>query len=299
MVYDFLQKSTFTPFASFFKYVLNPLWTLYCWISGMLVIATVFALILHEYGNTSNPAVVIQGPAQNDNFEYREGYKNLPTLKVPLNGKITFQLPWYVNEGGCERLMTRSFQKGISDLDSYILTKQTLEKPYPVGRPGLEPVELSLPTGITPGIWLYHSVGTVRNCPVPRKAESTTYSKFYIEVYDPDGPVSIEIGSPQVLSPKVKLGGKLQYKESFRRTEEINSEVLFTFTEIGGKSVVLERRPVVFTKSGEFLGIVISSLLPQGVHVGKWRVSKTVISTRPGGKTRVDPMFEFDFEVVP
>jgi hypothetical protein len=299
MVFDWLREGSYSPAATLTKTLLPKIWAGYCWLSGMFILACIFALGLLEYGGSVKPAVVIDGPAQSDDFEWREGRTKLPTMRVPLGHKFSFRLPWHVQEGGCERIITRTFIRGAQGYDAYVLTQQMVGKPYPVGRPGMDHIERELPRGIEPGLWLYRAVGTVQNCPLPRKPEPTLYAEFYIDVYDPDGPVSIEVGSPKVITPKIKMGGKLQYRESFKRTEQINSEVLFTFTEINGDDIVIERRPVAYTRAGDFKDIDVTTPLPQGVHLGKWRMQKTVLSTRPGGRTRVDPMFQIEFEVVP
>lgn len=265
----------------------------------MAIIAVVFALVLQHYGSSVRRAIVVDGPAENDTFEYRNGRSRLPTLRVPLGGKITYHLPWHVQEGGCERVITRTFRRGEPGVDAYVLTQDELARAYPVGRPGFDTIEVALPDGIKPGLWFYKATGVVQNCPIPRKPEEITYAQFYVEVYDPDGPVSIEIGSPKVLTPRVPVNGKLQYRESFKRTEEIESELLFTFMEVDGKGIVLDRRPGAYTKAGEFLNIDVTAALPPNVHPGKWKMRKTTISTRPGGRTRVDPMFEIEFEVIP
>jgi hypothetical protein len=298
MVFDHLRQGSFSVAGTLLRPVIGPLWSLYKTVSGLLVVAVGFALLLQAYAIAQRPAIVVDGPPRSASFEYREGRNARPTLRVPVGGKIVFDLPWHVRDGGCERVVTRTFTRGEPGYDEYALSQQMVGKVYPVGRPGLDHIERDLPMGIAPGIWLYRASGEVRNCPTPRKAEPLVYAEFWVEVYDPDGPVSIEVGRPVLRSNPVVLGKPLIYRESFTRTEDVPSETLFTYTEVGGKqAIVLDRRPVAYSQAGEFRDVDVTQPLPPGVHPGRWRLRKTTISTRPGGRTRIDPMFEIEFEV--
>lgn len=298
MVFDHLRSGTFSTIGALFGNLPGRLWSLFCTLSGLLVIALVCAVLIKEHGGTMRPAVVIDGPPQNEAFEYRNGRGRLPTLRVALGSKFHFHLPWHIQEGGCERVITRTFSRGEPGWDAYSLTQQMIGKPHPVGKPALDYIERDLPQGIDPGLWFYRAVGEVRNCPIPRNPEPTVYAEFYIDVVDPDGPISIEDGVPVLAKKVVPVGGPLQYRESFTRTADVPSEILFTFTEVeGGRDIVLERRPGAYSAAGEYRDVDVTVPLPAAVHPGKWRLRKTVISTRPGGRTRADPMFEIEFEV--
>jgi len=184
MVFDHLRQGRYSVVGTLFGPLWPPLWSLYKTACGLFILAAGFALLLQAYATAQRPAVVVDGPPRSDAFEYRSGRNGLPTMRIPIGGRIAYTLPWHIQDGGCERVVTRTFARGEPGYDAYTLSQQMVGRVYPVGRPGLDHIELDLPAGMTPGLWRYRASGDVRNCPTPRKPEPMVYAEFLVEVYD-------------------------------------------------------------------------------------------------------------------
>ncbi|GJE44847.1 hypothetical protein [Methylobacterium soli] len=276
------------------------LWAAFTNTSAVCVLAAGFALAL-SYGTAGTGAVIaVDGPPQNKAFEYR-GPDKVRTLRVPLGGKVEYDLPWRIVEGGCDRWIVRTWTRYGEGMDAFTLTQRIKRPPYPIGKPGFDHIAADMPPGVTPGLWHYRAVGETK-C-ATRTPAPFLFAAFDVEVFDPDGPVVAPLSDPILAQSVVPRGGPLAYRLSYERLEAAPSEVLNTFTAltpqpIGIPDIVFERRPTTGRGVGKHESIDISMTLPSGVRAGRWRMSQVIITARPGGRSRVDPQFSIEFEVV-
>lgn len=296
MVFDWLREGR--PYSAFGWITPARTWRLYANVSGLLASGLLFSLALAGVTSGTGAVFKVDGPAASDKIEIRAG---VPTIRVPLGGKLEFDMQWHVVEGGCVRYMTRTFTR-VSVDDPYTLSARKRAPSHAVGRPGTDHASVELPPGISPGLWLYTSVADAECPQLGRRTAPVVFASLQVEVYDPDAPVMAALAPPVLATPVVGPGGPLGYRLSWERTEATPSEVFNTYSSVGDTptgtpDVVIERRPALNRPVGRYTDVDILAPLPEGVHAGRWRLRQVIISTRPGGRTRVDPLFEIEFTV--
>ena len=279
---------------------LHKAWQTYAQFCALLGLAIAFAYALAYFSAGVGAAIVVDGPPQGA-FTYPDGPQGRPRIRVALGDPIVYDSTWRVLQGGCERRVTNTFSQG-GDTRGFRIVQTVDGEPYPVGLPGRHRVTKPTPAGLTSGIWRFRVEGVVF-CPTVTH-RPVTLADFDVDVYDPNGPVVVPIGSVKLVSAVVPVGGPLAYRLSYTRTEAIRSEVLNTYISVGPTpsgtpDVVIDRRPTAGMGVGEHRDIDISTAIPEAVHAGRWRLSQVIVTQRPGGQARYDPQFSVEIEVVP
>lgn len=291
MVYDFLREGEYSHFS---WSIFGKLWGLYANIAGFFGLGLVFTMVLASVSSGTGAVFKFDAPPTSEQLAMHDG---VLTMRVPLGGHIEYDKHWHVTEGGCDRWMARTFIR-LNTNKPYTLTLRERADPHAVGRPGTEHYISDLPIGISPGLWRYKAEAEAV-CPLPsRKPPAVTLAEFDVEVYEPEGPVTVSLSKPLLARTVLPPGGPIAYTESFRRNEALQSEILFSYIQVGGeRDNVFERRPAGIREAGTFRDVDVTMPLPPAVHVGKWKLRKTTITARPGGHVRTDPQWEIEFEV--
>ena len=301
MVYDWLLpgKLSFSVLGFLLRWLdLGRLWRVYANAAGFIGVATLFAVTLNNFTAGTGAIYRVEGPPTGEGL-LRTNPRLPLRAEIPLGGTLEFDLSWSTLEGGCERFVTRSFTR-VGDPDNFTLSSRLKAMSHAVGRPGLEHIKIDLPPGITAGAWDYRSISEAQ-CRA-RTPPPVEFVHLVLDVVDRDGPVMRTLMPAKVASFVIKRGGPIRYRSSWQRFDASPSEIFNTYSRLDGATgaasdIVIERRPAQNKPPGTYKDVDISAPLPADVTAGRWRMKQVIISERPGGRTRVDPLVELEFEV--